>query len=56
MVPKELKKRNLPLFRALIKEVEERYEMVLHESILNFVLVPPSGYVDPYLLVIKYPT
>jgi hypothetical protein len=55
LIPKDLKKKRLTLFRALTKEVEERYELVLHEAILNFVLLPPAGYVDPYELIIKFP-
>lgn len=55
MIAKKLKQRHPDSYRALKKDIRVRYEQVLHETILNFVVVPSEDYVNPYALEIKYP-
>lgn len=55
MIAKPLKLRHPESYKFLKKDVRMRYEQVLHETILNFVVVPPEDYVNPYALEIKYP-
>jgi len=50
-----MKDKHPELFKALVKDMGDRYESVLHETILNFVVVPNADYVNPYVLDIKFP-
>lgn len=55
LIARKLKQRHPESYKELKYDIRVRYEQVLHESILNFVVVPNEDYVNPYALVIKYP-